>query len=138
MLDSLKQKLTDKQIQLSHQRLKVLEFLTAHPCHPTVEQIHSELKKDIPTLSKTTVYNTLHLFMEAGVVRMITIEDNETRYDLVQEDHGHFKCEDCGKITDFIIDPNALRGNELNAYRVTDKHVYFKGLCPECLSNIKS
>lgn len=138
MYEALKQKIKDKKIHLTHQRLKVLEYLAENQCHPTAEQIHSDLKKEMPTLSKTTVYNTLHMFMEARVVRLITIEDNEMRYDIVEEDHGHFKCECCGKIIDFEINVDAMWGDELHKFRITDKNVYFKGICPDCLSNIKS
>lgn len=137
MYEALKQKLIDQKVHLSHQRLHVLKYLAEHPCHPTVEQIYSALKEDMPTLSKTTVYNTLRFLTEQGIVRVVGIEDHETRYDLVQEDHGHFKCEICGKIIDFPIDMNALRGNGLQAFQITDKHVYFKGVCPDCLSDIK-
>lgn len=138
MYEALKQKIKDKKIHLTHQRLKVLEYLAENQCHPTAEQIHSDLKKEMPTLSKTTVYNTLHMFMEARVVRLITIEDNEMRYDIVDEDHGHFKCECCGKIIDFAINLDMIRGDELHEFRITDKNVYFKGICPDCLSNIKT
>ncbi|MGI5927325.1 MAG: Fur family transcriptional regulator, partial [Thermacetogeniaceae bacterium] len=67
----LKKKLKTKNISLSYQRLKVLEYLTQNRCHPTVEQIFTELQKDIPTLSKTTVYNTLRILAEAGLVKVI-------------------------------------------------------------------
>lgn len=77
----LKKKLKTKNISLSYQRLKVLEYLTQNRCHPTVEQIFTELQKDIPTLSKTTVYNTLRILAEAGLVKVITIDERESRYD---------------------------------------------------------
>lgn len=126
-----------KNINLSHQRLKVLEYLTKNQCHPTVEQIFSDLKKDISTLSKTTVYNNLRMLSEAGLVRIVAIEDNETRYDVITECHGHFKCESCGTIYDFRIDMDSLTCKDLNSFQVNDKNVYFKGLCPRCLSKYK-
>ena len=79
--ENLKQELKKKNISLSYQRLKVLEYLTQNRCHPTVEQIFTELQKDIPTLSKTTVYNTLRILAEAGLVKVITIDERESRYD---------------------------------------------------------
>lgn len=102
----------------------------------TVDRIFTDLQKDIPTLSKTTVYNTLWILVEAGLVRVITIEDNETRYDIEVENHGHFKCESCGTIYDFRIDINSLNPGDLNNFKISDKNVYFKGICPRCLSNI--
>jgi len=73
---------------------------------------------------------------ESGLVRVCTIEDKETRYDIVTEEHGHFKCESCGMIFDFPIDMDSLIPDDLSEFMINDKNVYFKGLCPRCLSNI--
>ena len=53
--------LLEKNIRPSHQRIKVMEFLLKNKIHPTVDYIYNELHEEIPTLSKTTVYNTLNL-----------------------------------------------------------------------------
>ncbi len=133
--DDLARDLKEKNIRLSHQRLKVLEYLTENPNHPTVDQIYTELHPEIPSLSKTTIYSTLNALAEAGLVRVITIEDNETRYDIRTEDHGHFKCEACGTIYDFGADIGSLKADDLTGFEVNDKHVYFKGICPQCHKN---
>ncbi len=135
--EKLKQKLEMKNINQSHQRLKVLEYLTQNQCHPTVDQIFTDLQKDITRLSKTTVYNTLRMLAEAGLVRVVAIEDNETRYDVITENHGHFKCESCGTIYDFSIDMDTLTCKDLNNFQVNDKNIYFKGICQRCLANIE-
>lgn len=135
-LEDLKKELQKKDIQLSYQRLKVLEYLVQNQCHPTVDRIFTDLQKDIPTLSKTTVYNTLRILAEAGLIRAITIEDNETRYDIVVENHGHFKCESCGEIYNFSIDMDLLSSEDLNDFKIHDKKIYFKGICPRCISSI--
>ncbi len=132
--DDLSKELKSKNIRLSHQRLKVLEYVANHKCHPTVEQIYTGLHKEIPTLSKTTVYNTLSTLIEAGLVKLITIEDNETRYDIVTENHGHFKCESCGTIYDFKIDIDLFNPKDLNGFRINNKDVYFKGICQKCIN----
>jgi Fe2+ or Zn2+ uptake regulation protein len=133
--EGIKKELKLRNINLSHQRLKVLEYLVQNQYHPTVDQIFTALKKEISTLSKTTVYNTLKILIDAGMVRVITIEDNETRYDIEVENHGHFKCESCGAIYNFNIDIDSLAFSDLNDFRINDKNVYFKGICPRCLSN---
>lgn len=135
VFESLKQKLKEKNINLSHQRLKVLEYLIQNRCHPTVEQIYSGIHKDVPTLSKTTVYNTLRILAEAGLVRIITIEEKESRYDIDTENHGHFKCESCGEIYDFPINIDPLIPDVLNNFKIYEKSVYFRGLCPKCVSH---
>lgn len=134
LLEQLKKELLQKNIKLSYQRMRVLEYLALNNCHPTVDQIYTEIHKEIPTLSKTTVYNTLRVLMDAGLIRVITIEDNETRYDINLKPHGHFKCNPCGEVFDFNIDIDSLRSEGLYGFKVYDKDVYFKGVCPNCLS----
>lgn len=136
LFEDLSTELINRNIRPSHQRIKVLEYLNKNQCHPTVDQIFKDLHSEIPTLSKSTIYNTLNLFLEAGLIKVITIEYNETRYDTITENHGHFKCEECGAIFNFNIDIDSLATEELTGFKVLDKNVYFKGVCPRCLLNI--
>ena len=121
-----------KGIQPTLQRLRVLEDLRARRDHPTVEDIYRELKPRIPTLSKATVYNTLSLFAAKGLVRELSIEDRELRYDSVTEDHGHFKCMACGSIHDFGFSFESLEIRGLEGFAVVDERLFFKGICPVC------
>lgn len=132
-LENLMRELKINNINLSYQRLRVLEYLIQNQCHPTIDLIFTDLQKDIPTLSKTTVYNTLKILIEAGLVRVITIEDNKTRYDILTENHGHFKCESCNEINNFSIDIDLFISKDLNGFKINDKNVYFKGVCAKCL-----
>lgn len=132
--DELSKELKKKNIRLSHQRLKVLEYVVNHRCHPTVEQIYNELHKEIPTLSKTTIYNTLNTLVKAGMVKQLTIEDKESRYDIDTKSHGHFKCESCGTIYDFEIDIDSFYSKDLKGFRISNKDVYFKGICQKCIN----
>ncbi len=126
--------LKNKNIRLSHQRLKVLEYMNDNRIHPTVDQIYIALHKEIPTLSKTTIYNTLNALVDAGLVKAVNIEDNELRYDIISNEHGHFKCESCGNIYDFQIKTEDLYSEDLNNYKINSKEVYFKGICPNCIN----
>ena len=82
--------LYEKGIKPSYARIKIYSYLQLNRMHPTVDEIYNALVNEIPTLSKTTVYNTLKLFESAGITRAITIEDNEARYDINVDNHGHF------------------------------------------------
>jgi Fe2+ or Zn2+ uptake regulation protein len=135
--EEFQKELMKKNIKLSYQRLKVLAYLIRNRCHPTVDQIFTDLHRDIPTLSRTTVYNTVRILADAALVRVITIEDNETRYDIDVNNHGHFKCESCGTIFNFNIDIDAFTSDDLKSFKICDKNVYFKGICPDCLSTDK-
>jgi len=131
-------KLKINQIRPTFQRIKILEYLLNNPGHPTVDQVFRELSSEVPTLSKTTVYNTLNLFLKAGLVRLLSIEESENRYDIITENHGHFKCDRCGIISNFNINIDRLEPDELTGYQISDKSVYFKGICRNCLANINN
>ncbi len=128
-------RLKKHQIRLSDRRLKILECLCYNLEHPTVDQIYVNLHKEIPTLSKTTIYNTLHTLAELGLIRIINIEDNKTRYDIITESHGHFKCQTCGSIFNFEVDLKFFATDELSGFKIMERNLYFKGICQECLLN---
>ena len=62
-------------IKPSVQRIAIMDYLLAHKTHPCIDEIYMALCDDIPTLSKTTVYNTLKLFVEHGAALMLTINE---------------------------------------------------------------
>jgi Fur family transcriptional regulator, peroxide stress response regulator len=128
----LTKELTRKGIRVSYHRIKVLECLYVKDAHPTVDEIFRSLSNEIPSLSKATIYNALHTFVQAGMARVITIDDNETRYDITTTNHGHFKCESCGRIVNFEIDIDRMAIEGLDRFQIREKSVYFNGLCPDC------
>lgn len=136
-LEELSNELKKNNIRLTHQRLKVLEYLSNSTKHPTVEEIYKELKQEVPSLSKTTIYNTLNYLAELNLVKVLAIDDNEAHFDAVTETHGHFKCDSCGEIYDFDIQMDSCSTENLDNFKINEKVVYFKGTCPGCLSNIK-
>ncbi len=131
--ENIKDYLMEKDIKPSFARMKILEYLIVKKNHPTVDKIYSELLKEIPTLSKTTVYNTLNSFIKEDVARVITIEEGETRYDADISNHGHFKCRDCGEIYDFKTNDLGIDRDGLEDFKVDEKNFYYLGLCKSCL-----
>lgn len=132
-INELKEYLEHKNVKPSYPRLKVLEYLVEYRNHPTADQIYSELIKEMPTLSKTTVYNTLKLFVEGNVAIPLNIDSNETHYDAAVREHGHFKCEKCEKIYDFEIDIDKVYEKGLEGFEINSKDIYYRGICPKCL-----
>ncbi len=120
-------------IKPSLQRIKIYEYLSTKKNHPTVDQVYNDLLQEMPTLSRTTVYNTFKLFLEKKIIMMITIEENEVRYDANTKLHGHFKCENCGKIYDFGISYIQVDEDVLNDFLVEERQLYFIGKCKNCL-----
>jgi Fe2+ or Zn2+ uptake regulation protein len=129
-INEIEKRLKNNNVKPSYQRIKILEYLLKNKNHPTVDTIYQELVSEIPTLSKTTVYNTLKLFIEKKLVILINIEDNETRYDADTSFHGHFKCKKCNEVYDIKIDMPILR--KLDDFEVDEYHLYLKGICRKC------
>jgi len=97
-----------------------------------VDEIYAALSQQIPSLSKATIYNTLHTLIEAGLVRELNIDLEAQRYDTLLENHGHFRCVSCGKIFNFTVDVDHLKVEGLQGFCVDKKDVFFTGLCPDC------
>lgn len=131
-IEDIGEYLKSHNIKPSYQRIKIYEYLHQNRTHPTVDEIYQVLVKDIPTLSKTTVYNTLNLFVQESIASLLTIEENETRYDANTGIHGHFKCVKCEQVTDFDADISSISTSVLDHYEVHEQHLYFKGICASC------
>ena len=121
-------------VKPSVQRLAVMEFLNTHHTHPTADEIYCALIGKIPTLSKTTVYNTLKLLVEHGVAHMLTIDERNVCFDGILKPHAHCLCTKCGKIFDVELNnKKVLEAERLpNGFEVDNVELYFRGICKEC------
>lgn len=128
----LREYLKSHGVRPSYIRLRVFGYLLESKNHPSAEEIYEALQKDIPTLSRASVYNALAALTEAQLVQVLTIEKSETRYDATISEHGHFQCEVCGKIFDFSFALESLQYEGLGGFLVTKKELYFRGICPQC------
>jgi Fur family peroxide stress response transcriptional regulator len=134
-LEEKKAGLKGKGILLTIQRSAILDFLHDNTQHPTAEEIYQSLKGMYPALSRATVYNTLDLFNEHGLIHEITIERNKAHYDSKTEPHHHFHCRHCGRIYDVGMEgvPPLERGSWLNGHKMEEARLYIIGTCSTCL-----
>lgn len=138
-MERLKITLKGRGLKPTYQRLKILEYLDRHvDVHPTVDMIHEALIKRIPTMSMTTIYNTLNTFIEKNLVSAVTITGTELRYDSVTIPHHHFLCKKCGKIFDVEVKCPIIDRNHVSGHQIDEVHGYLKGICKECLANKRS
>ena len=120
-------------IKPSLQRIAIMEYLMEHLTHPTADVIFNDLYPSIPTLSKTTVYNTLKLLEEQGAIQALNIDDKNLRYDADISLHAHFKCKQCGYIHDISLkDSTAFEIENPEDFFLTECQVYYKGYCKQC------
>jgi Fur family ferric uptake transcriptional regulator/Fur family peroxide stress response transcriptional regulator len=125
--------LINHEIKPSVQRIAIMQYLMENKTHPTIDQIFNDLLPSMPTLSKTTVYNTLKLLSDKKAVVSLTIDEKNLRFDGDTSSHAHFKCKLCGAIFDVPIKekeiPVFCGSNDLIS---EETQVYFLGTCREC------
>ena len=123
-------------IKPSVQRSAVMNFLLKNRIHPTIEQIYLALSPGMPTLSKTTVYNTLDLFVERGAVRALAIDEKNARYDVDISAHAHFMCRNCGTIKDiFDLKSAMFQIPETGKFKIDSVDISYFGVCENCREN---
>ena len=134
-MKTLKKRLDKKGIKPTFQRISILQYLEKNRNHPTADMIYEYIREKIPTISKTTVYNTLNAFLEKGLIIELSITGQESRYDVDTSTHHHFLCKECDEIYDIDIEcPFGLTEKDrVKGHKVDEVHGYFKGICKECL-----
>ena len=136
--DEARDRLREYNIRPSQQRVAIMQYLLNHYTHPSVDEIYDNLSPLVPTLSKTTVYNTLRMFADVGAACMVTIDDHHVMYDGNNHPHAHFICRRCGCVKDMHGDelvPEAHPRRMQNGCLIDEVQIYYKGICPECLGN---
>ena len=121
-------------IKPSLQRMAVMTYLIEHRTHPTADEIYTALHSSIPTLSKTTVYNTLKLLTEKGAALQLTIDERNCCFDADTSPLAHFLCTRCGRVYDMKLNQAELRKCACvpDEFHTEDAQLYLRGCCPRC------
>ena len=131
-LNYIKEVLLTHEVKPSLHRIRVLKFIVDHKNHPSVDVIYKALVNDIPTLSKTTVYNTLKLLADKGIVSILHLNENELRYDYAIHPHAHLRCIKCHKIFDVEFSEDCFSRRKINGHDILEAQVNLKGICKDC------
>jgi Fe2+ or Zn2+ uptake regulation protein len=119
-------------LKMTAPRLEIMQYLAKNHTHPTAAKIFADLKRKSPSLSRTTVYNTLETLRQHGVLQVIYITENEMRYDCNTGMHHHFYCKSCDQILDIDVKCKFLDQMLDGHHEVQEVHGYFKGICHNC------
>lgn len=120
-------------IKLTPQRLAILEYMQGNKNHPTADDIYNAVKKEFPTMSFATVYNTMDALKNKGAIRELTIESGKKRYDPDCSQHHHIICVKCKVVVDVYRDFKiSLPENIAASFDIKGKHIEFYGLCKRC------
>ncbi|HEU5467708.1 MAG TPA: transcriptional repressor [Steroidobacteraceae bacterium] len=99
--------LEDRGIQATSQRLRIAELLFARDQHLTADQIIQALAEQGTRVSKATVYNTLNLFAEKGLLKSLQVDPERALFDSNVQPHYHIHVEDTGELID--VPPGAVQ-----------------------------
>jgi len=128
-------------VKMTPQRLEIYRETARTDDHPALETIYRNVRKKMPGVSLDTVYRTLDLFRELGLVSTLRPLPDRARFDANITPHHHFICTRCGLTRDFsdpsldVLDIPPAAGA---LGRVESAHVEVRGLCPTCLNGRKN
>ena len=136
-MDNISIYLSSYGIRPSVQRIAIMQYLLNYLTHPTADEVFESIRKQIPTLSKTTVYNTLKLFVENGAAIYLGIDEKNARFDGIVNPHAHFRCKKCGLIIDLPINPDFFLPKDFDG-EIDESFFYLKGFCGQCRKSMSA
>ena len=135
------EKLKSAGMRLTPQRKVILELFADEPEHWTPQQIFGKLDGSGPSLSLATVYNTLELLEEVGLVKRVNGHDGQTYFDPTIQPHHHAVCEECGELFDVQVESESLQllvnGSTTlheadREFAVREASLWLRGVCSSC------
>jgi Fur family transcriptional regulator, peroxide stress response regulator len=134
-LDHLKAVARQAGVKLTHQRLEIFRELAGSDQHPSADAIFRAVQQRMPTVSVDTVYRTLWMLHDLGLVTTLGPLRDGLRFDANIDQHHHYVCVRCGLVSDFeSTDLNTLRIPETvqELGSIADAHVEVRGVCAQC------
>jgi len=138
-LEALKEVLRRAGVKLTHQRLEIFREAAGSGDHPDAETIYKGVRERIPPVSLDTVYRTLWLFLDLGLISTLGPRDR-VRFDANTRPHHHFICKTCGRTRDFYSDaldrlktPDAVK----TLGHVETARLELRGVCHRCSKTAK-
>ena len=136
---SMEKKITEllrsNKFKVTPQRLAVYDVLANTKDHPNADMIFNSLQATYPTMSLATVYKTIDILKEIGLVQILNAGEDSFRYDADTSKHAHIRCQECGRVDDvFDLDTEKFSGTieKSTRYKLVGEQFYFYGICPAC------
>ena len=135
-VEEARRRLAHKGYRLTKQRLAILKVLRGTDTHPDADWVYREVKKVLPHVSLGTIYRSLEVLKDAGLIASLEVGPRR-RYDGNTSEHQHILCTGCGRVVDIHLPPSLLDELERQAaseadFTITGHRVEFYGLCPQC------
>ncbi len=136
-LQSVKKEMRLKGLKLTGPRLAILDYLVRIKGHPNVQEICEGLRMESPGIGMATVYRTVDLLMEIGVLRALILKKSHLRYEVnwPGDHHHHLVCNGCGKVIEFgscNFSSIVREIEKVTRYKVEEHNLEAYGFCPQC------
>ncbi|WP_040495884.1 Fur family transcriptional regulator [Ilumatobacter nonamiensis] len=135
MVDGVDQVLRDNGVQVTAQRLALMRAVSAHP-HATADQLADEVRSVIGSISRQSVYDSLGVLVDKGLLRRIQPAGSAVRYeDRVGDNHHHLICRSCNAVLDIdcaVGDQPCLTADDDHGFDIDEAEVIHWGTCPTC------
>ena len=121
--------------RLTRQRRIILETLQRSGGHLEAQALHSRVKDRYPSISLATVYRTLAVLREMGLVEQHLLGEEHSHFETSGESHHHFTCLGCGEVVEFdteMVKEMIRKLHERRGIRVTAAHLQLSGHCAQC------
>ena len=125
----------DAGLRLTHQRLEIMREIAGSETHPDVETVYRGVRKRMPTVSLDTVYRTLSVLTERGLIERVTATAGPARYDGNPFPHHHFVCTRCGLVRDIDdADTDAILPTKQtdSLGEIESIQIQYRGVCTAC------
>jgi len=122
-------------LKVTHQRTEIFRELAGTDEHPDAETIYDAVHRRVPAVSLDTVYRTLAVLEEKGLLGRAEVQSGAARYDANTDPHHHFVCTVCGLVRDVYdegIDKAPLPASIRSVGTVLSRHVQWRGVCHRC------
>lgn len=119
----------------THQRQVIYETVMSLPGHPSTESIYEKVKERVPSISLATVYKNIHVFLESGVFRQVSLHHGSLRLETNRRPHHHLVCVRCKAIVDLEegdLEPLRLKRKLTRKFQVQRFAVDVLGICEAC------
>ena len=140
-LDEIKDRLHQAGHKVTPQRMAIIKIVLNSPEHLTPTAIYEKVHKIDAKIGEVTVYRTLNILSELGLVCLLHTGDNSHSYVASPtEHHGHIICSDCGRVVNFTncnLKELEERLSSETGFAIKEHHLDFFGRCQECIKNAK-
>jgi|SRR5690554_829930 len=137
-IEKIREKIANKGLKVTPQRVAILEAIYDLNNHPTVENISDYIKVSQPNIAIGTIYKVLDTLVEKNIIKKVTTEFDKMRYDATTNSHHHLYCIECDLIEDYFDDELTIllkeyfKKKSITGFQIKDFIVQINGTFDKC------